>query len=76
MRTTTEEFDKRVAESGVKAIRLSEYISNSKKVKFVCPVHNIKFELFDDAVKARKDAEKKYFGEFAYNPDAPRIEVS
>lgn len=31
---------------------------------------------FDDAVKARKEAEKKYFGEFAYNPDAPRIEVS
>jgi hypothetical protein len=35
-----------------------------------------RFNNFDDAVKARKDAEKKYFGEFAYNPDAPRIEVS
>lgn len=50
MRTTTEEFDKRVAESGVKAIRLSEYISNSKKVKFVCPVHNIKFEQYPSAI--------------------------
>lgn len=38
-------------------------------------IHLGTFDNFDDAVKARKEAEKKYFGEFAYNPDAPRIEV-
>lgn len=34
------------------------------------------FYNIDDAIKARKEAEEKYYGEFAYNPDAPRIEVS
>ena len=27
------------------------------------------FKDFDEAVRARKEAEEKYFGEFAYNPD-------
>lgn len=31
------------------------------------------FDLFDDAVRARLDAEAHYFKEFAYNPNAARI---
>jgi len=30
-------------------------------------IHLGLFENFDDAVKARKEAEKKYFGEFSYD---------
>lgn len=39
-------------------------INTNKKMKFVG-----RFENFDDAVKARKEAEEKYYGEFQYNPE-------
>ena len=52
-------------ESGVTGVRFNK--EAQKWVAYIMRKHLGTFNSFDDAVKARKKAEQKYFGEYSYN---------
>ena len=68
-----------INKTGVKGVHFSSRNKNKYEAAIGFKGKNIHLGTFDnleDASIARKRAEEKYQGEFAYNPDAPRIEVS
>lgn len=52
-------------ESGVTGVRFNK--EAQKWIAYIMRKHLGTFNSFEDAVKARKKAEKKYFGEYSYN---------